>query len=228
MKIVERIKIAIREFFGREEYAKRFYMTVVAVCAVSSAAILGGILFSWLNAQGGTAEVPEMPARESAPAQSYIGTPLGAGRTGDPVTIEVGEQTAASLIQRTLEQKIKLEQIEVKFSAPDLFWVSGYVLKESADIYMNGDNSPLLSAGLALAPESVYVEMEFNIAFDAADRRITASPLTLKVSDIDITGFIPDSVVTAANEAINYAVPESAGISGISVQDGRIVFEVGI
>ena len=222
MKIVERIKTAVREFFGREEYAKRFYMTVVAVCAVSSAAILGGILFSWLNAQGGTAEIPEITAQESAPPQSYIGTPLGARRTGDPVTIEVGEQTAASLIRRTLEQ------IEVKFSAPDLFWVSGYVLKESADIYMTGDNSPLLSAGLALAPESVYVEMEFNIAFDAADRRITASPLALKVSDIDITGFIPDSVVTAANEAINYAVPESAGISGISVQDGRIVFEVGI
>jgi hypothetical protein len=212
----------IKEKFSDESFSRRFFM-VVTYFAFAMSAVL---LLMTAASNMGNADISALPPAPSQSTSSQIKT-TDSNAAGKQMTVKLTDEEAASLVSIVLSEQLKVEDIKISFLSPNTFEINGSVMKESVGKLIGEDNS-LVNLGLILAPEKIDTRLRFNISYDGETRRFSASPDEVSISNIDVTRLIPDSVVEAACDALNSAIPENLNINDVRIEDGSISFDIGI
>lgn len=220
----ERIRARWR---GDEALQRRVYIGCTLAALVLSALVLAVIAKGEFDDAEALSDAPSPVLISSAPDEGET-LPLG-GQDGRPMgeavsfELELDDGEASGILALALRGKIETESVEAKFSAPDTLTVSAAATRDALRGFLEREQTGVPAALTALLPETLSVELSLGVAADGSGG-VSLEPRSFSANGVELTKYLPASLVSLAGEALNSAIPDSTPIKSVEVRDGSAVF----
>ncbi len=206
-----------------ERVQRRVYM----VCTVAAIAMSALILVSIAHGERNGAPEPPIASAPDEGETLPLGEGVDAAASAAPEAgkgmIELTDGEAGALIALALGQKLETEDVTAHFYAPDGVRVGISVTRDALRDFLEREPAGVPPALTSLLPDELTIEIDMGFSV-SEEGRCSLEPRELSALGADITEYLPGSLVQAAAEALNSALPEKTPIRSAEVRDGSAVF----
>jgi hypothetical protein len=210
--------------------ADRIYKAVTFIAAAASIALIMAMALAERGGSAPPAAGQNLPEYTARPSDSAAPTTPADGdhslkTSPDPasLTLTFTNEEASEIIAFSLADSLPMEDINVSFTSPDVVGISGRIKKKNIGALISKQDMPLMDAAMVLAPDMLVGDMAFRLTLGESGSLI-AEPTKMIINDINITKFIPKSVVDSANDALSSLIPKKVSLRSLAIADGSITF----